>query len=98
MKMPDPGRLAARFDAMLRCVELMDHEYAEMRRRNATPEYADCCASHDFCDANMVMFDAFKHECGREVRLTSLEGLDEDGPVWNEAWAIAKADYLTEKP
>lgn len=93
MKMPDPGRLAARFDAMLR-FEIGLNNYREVQSRNATPDYANCCASHNFCDANMVMFDAFKQECGREMKLDAVKDVDR----FNAAWVIAKADYLTEKP
>lgn len=32
----------------------------EVIRRNATPEYVDCCASHDFCDANQVLIDVLE--------------------------------------
>lgn len=27
----------------------------EVNRRNKLPQYHGCCASHDFCDSNMVM-------------------------------------------
>lgn len=98
MKMPDPGRLAARFDALLR-IEIGNVNHAEVRHRNATPEYAgSVCATQDFCDANMVMFDAFRDECGRLMRLDDSGQGERDRICWNEAWDIAKADYLTEKP
>lgn len=32
----------------------------EINRRNALPEYANCCASHDFCDSNQAMIEALE--------------------------------------
>lgn len=48
--------VARRFVACLRA-EIDPADFAEMRRRNATAAYADigACASHDYCDANVVM-------------------------------------------
>ena len=41
-------------------------DWEEMRRRNATPEYnhTDACASHDFCDSNMLMLAAWRKTFG----------------------------------
>ena len=57
------------------------------------------CASHDFCDANIVMADAFEQHAGRPVWLPcdAEEGTcteaecDADLALWNDAWGIAKA-------
>lgn len=60
---------------------------AEIDERNATPEYADgCCATHDFCDANMVMAEAFEAVTGRGPDVSSAE----DTNLWNAAWDIAR--------
>jgi hypothetical protein len=84
------ARLALSFADALRD-EIGDDDYAEVCARNATEEYARFCASHDFCDANMVMFDAFNTEIGWDMDLDN----DEDTAVWNEAWELARAAYLT---
>lgn len=56
---------------------------AEANKRNKT--YSDgACASHDFCDANMVMDAAFKAVVGRETGDT-----DEDLKLWANAWDMA---------
>lgn len=53
------------------------------------------CATHDFCDANMVMLPAMTEVLGYEPALS------EDNPkmadecrLWGEAWEIAKANDL----
>lgn len=61
-----PDALADAFADVLRRW-LSPAEFAEMQRRNATPEYGGpVCASHDFCDANEAMAEAFKALTGRE--------------------------------
>lgn len=66
--------------------------WEEMRRRNASPEYDGSCASHDFCDANVVMEGVFI-----DLRL-STEDLGDDNDqtkIWNNAWEAARRDHLT---
>lgn len=43
------------------------------------------CASHDFCDANIVMAAAFEHVLGREPQANRSH----DAIMWSEAWEIA---------
>ena len=50
-------------------------------RRNATPDYAGACASHDFCDANMTM----ERAC-----LAAFGDGELDVATWNAAWDFAK--------
>ena len=70
-----------------------------MIKLNTSPNYKNCCASHDFCDANMVMEDALI-ACGMDD--DELEdgwcGTDPVTWLWNKAWAIAKDNnfFLTE--
>lgn len=45
------------------------------------------CATHDFCDANMLMEAAFQATFGRESDVAD----EADAKVWSDAWAIAKA-------
>jgi hypothetical protein len=67
-------------------------EFAEMKRRNeCDPAYAGkCCASHDFCDANMAMDAAMQDVLGDAYRIED-ETLH---PIWNEAWSLARKLYL----
>ncbi len=44
------------------------------------------CASHDHCDANMPMADAFRAVMGRDI----LPEIEADSALWNRAWDIAK--------
>lgn len=46
------------------------------------------CATHDYCDANMVMDAAFHAVLRREPSVES----DGDMDLWNSAWNLAKAD------
>ena len=81
---------------------LLPTQIAEVKRRNATPEYAGtgACATHDFCDANMAMDVAFGRAMGRETferpdGTTILDETDEheaECAIWNAAWDIAKPD------
>lgn len=95
---PSPIYVARAFDRILR-THIAPHEYAEAVRMNAEdPAYSadsGCCASHDFCDANMTMLEAFASVTGKGedeiVRLTFGEGadIDWDGEwvtAWNAAW------------
>ena len=63
----------------------------EVIRRNALPVYCGCCASHDYCDANMAMMDAFEGTTGRP--LLGEDGMaDGDCDLVNAAWDMAKAN------
>lgn len=65
-------------------------QFDEVRRRNRT--YPDgTCASHDLCDANMVMAPAFEAIVGREPDVAS----DADAGLWSLAWGVAKERHLT---
>jgi hypothetical protein len=73
--------------------ELSCDQFAEMRRRNVLPEHqVNSCASHDFCDANLVMYDAFEAVFGREALVQENE---DDLDLWNAAWNFAKDKYFT---
>lgn len=71
--------------------------FVAMKARNAAiPPNSGICASHDFCDANLVMDSAFM------VAFNSEEGADLDDSVnetgdfalWNAAWSIAREHRL----
>lgn len=58
-KLPTPDQLSMEFCRIL-SKWLEPSEIREINRRNAQPEYAGCCASHDFCDPNQAMIDALE--------------------------------------
>lgn len=82
--------LALRFSYGLRTVIGREH-FNEMRSENAKEQNKSICHSHDYCDANQVMLDAFLDAFGREVNLQA----DPDTELINAAWDIAKDKYLT---
>lgn len=82
-------RLALNFAQNLK-TEIGVKKFNEVCRRNSTPEYKSCCASHDFCDANMVMLASFEEVIGR----CDLNN-DSHIQVMNEAWASARKLYLS---
>ncbi len=84
-------RIAESFACYLRN-ELGQKAWDEMRAANRTTE-ADACASHDYCDANMSMHEAFAEITGRDPIAGPMS--DDDIAVWNDAWAIAKKRFLT---
>ncbi len=85
-----PAQIAEKFAAVLRRW-LSPGEFAEMRKRNQTSAYASgCCASHDFCDANMAMEEAFTEIVGRPLDF----GSDADTAIWNEAWETARQKFI----
>lgn len=89
-------QVAAKFAEILR-EELTDAQWAKMRAKNATGPYqGDCCASHDYCDANMPMEAAFK-ACAIELWDRDDNMRDEAVALWNAAWDHAKRQYLTAK-
>lgn len=92
-----PDELAAEFARQLQ-QDLEPWEWAEVLRRNASPEYTEgVCASHDFCDSNMTMLDAFEVLHKREMVMDATPAGEVDRALWNAAWDIAKTKYLTLK-
>lgn len=86
MKSEDDAEKIARKFAEGLTEDLGAGTVAEIVRLNATPAYAGCCASHDFCDANMVMADAFEEVLGH-----ALDAGDEThAALVNRAWDLAK--------
>lgn len=59
---------------------------AENARRVATGDTATC-ATHDFCDANMLMLDAWEKFCLQPMRPHVQANAD----LWNQAWQIARS-------
>ncbi len=83
-------RLAKEFGKQLRS-QLTRAEMREVNRLNATPAYQHgACASHNFCDANMPMYDASLIILKRDV-LAGDGMADSDVDLFNSAWSIARA-------
>lgn len=90
--MTDSAQIAALSQAFADVVRswCTAEEFAEIRRRNATPEYIAACASHDFMDSNMAMLEAFESVIGREMDLTA----ETDIALMNAAWFQARKESL----
>lgn len=82
--------LASEFANILRAW-LTPAEFVEMQEKNAANIRSNICASHDYCDANEAMLLAWEIVHGREFEFLS----DADGREMDEAWNIAKREYLT---
>ena len=74
---------------------LTPEQFAEMRLRNVQYVNDNICASHDYCDANMAMIEAFNRVLGREPASWFANDSDADMRLMDEAWNIAKREYLT---
>jgi hypothetical protein len=72
-------------------------EMRTVRERNVKHADSNICASHDFCDANMAMDEAFRRVFGAGP----LDGVDQMSDaacnLWGAAWDMAKRDYLTDR-
>jgi len=72
---------------------LTEYEMSEVLRLNGSRAYAACCASHDFCDANMAMIHAFSVITDCDLDLENDAHFD----LCNAAWTYAKVNHLTKK-
>lgn len=82
-----PYQLAVQFSNILK-EWLTIAKLTEVNERNKQykTNNADCCATHEFCDPNQAMIDAFTQLTGREIDVQS----DSDLSLTNKAWAMAK--------
>lgn len=79
-------RLAILFDTALRA-EIGDDKYRIVVRRNGENKNKPWCASHDFCDANMVMLPCWQKVTGQRGAVP--DGNDDEGSrLWNAAWDL----------
>lgn len=89
-----PEALALEFARVLR-EWLTRMQMTTIIRRNRTADYkGHTCASHDFCDANMAMAQAFEQLLGAASGTLDITGETPEGELqlltWNAAWNIAK--------
>lgn len=59
---------------------------AKANERNAAEPNPSICHSHDFCDANVAMAEAFEHVRGHEPDVQS----ESDMRLFSAAWDAAK--------
>ena len=65
---------------------LTEEELAIVVARNANSDCDYVCHSHDFCDANAAMWEAWSRTFKTEHDLQSDAEID----LWNAAWDLAK--------
>lgn len=84
MTYPDTQKLADAFVAVLKDW-LTPGEWRQMLLRNAIHRRPGVCASHDFCDANVAMAEAWQTLTGEEPDVSDEKATR----VWNQAWELA---------
>lgn len=84
--LPTVPTLARQFCLVLRDT-LSPAQMAEVVRRNAAQPDPSICHSHDYCDANMAMAEAWGMlstvPCGADCP-------DAVNAIWSAAWGLAK--------
>lgn len=87
--------LAIEFCKLLRsAIGNIQMQHVIARNEEETDPHA--CHSHDFCDANEVMAQAWKNTFGKEFDLDSEDQTQQD--IWNDAWTAAKkAGFIPSK-
>ena len=80
--------LALEFSHGLRS-ELSLHEMRLVIQRNRVQFSPNICHSHDFCDANMVLYAVFLQH---EMDVADEGGMDRWGELWDQVWNMAKAE------
>ena len=78
--------------------QLTHSQLRTVQKRNANEPNTNICHSHDFCDANMVMDEAFTSVFGRSILPDEGEMTEDDLAVFNAAWDIASARGFTNQP
>jgi len=69
--------------AMLERIGMEDLVDANIR--NAAEVGGDVCHTHDFCDANVVMYEVMEG-----FDMPSVPDDQDSADLWNDVWAIAK--------
>ena len=78
-------KVGAKFESMLYAT-LGEENYVEAAARNRLETDPLICHTHDFCDANQVMLDAFEAVLGYEPDIQS----ETDMAIFDAAWAIGR--------
>lgn len=93
MALPSKEDLAAKFAGVLK-EWLTDDQFEEMRLRNRAEAGPGVCHSHDFCDANMAMHEAFT-SFGVDPLPDDGDMAQENIALWNAAWDLAWREHLS---
>ena len=84
---PTTETLALEFSQGLHAC-LGPHNMREVVERNRAETAPGCCHSHDFCDANMVLYEVFLRH---GMSPATEEGMERHGALWNQTWNLAKS-------
>lgn len=68
---------------------LTPDQMTQVMERNGK-ETSGACHSHDFCDANEAMLQAFKHVFGRDMLLGDDDDDGKEIQLVNRAWSVAR--------
>jgi len=69
---------------------LTDEQFQEMKDWNGQNRDNPCCASHDYCDANIAMHEAFLKTGIAKTEDEIFNNIT----LWNGAWAHARQEGL----
>ena len=83
-------KLAQAFSVVLQ-EWLSSSEMRAVIEANKCESDSHVCHSHDFCDANTAMLEAWESVFGRAPSWLTDSDDDSEIVVWNGAWDIAKA-------
>lgn len=90
---PYAQRIAREFSSTIR-EWLTPEEMSEVLRKQREEPREGVCYTHDYCDANEAMYDAFQSVMRKPIDYDD----EEEVALWNEAWAHAVAtNYATEE-
>lgn len=79
-------------------------QLAETIAKNNTVDYAGCCATHDYCDSNMVMNEAFENVMERAFIFWDDENPETqeqnraDCHLFDSAWMLSKSKNFAVVP
>jgi hypothetical protein len=85
---PTAETLALEFSQGLHAY-LTPEKMSEVVERNKNEADPHICHSHDFCDANVFLYDVFK-KYGMDP--AAKGGMKKWADLWNSAWNVAKAN------
>ena len=85
--MPTADAIALEFSQELRDC-LSPEQMTEVVERNRTETIRGVCHSHDFCEANMVLYAVVMRH---GIDPVSEEGMERHGALWDQAWNLAKS-------
>lgn len=84
----DVERLSDEFSRVIRhWLDPWELAAAVAENRNIAARGQSHCATHDYCDANMAMEEAFVTVMGY---LPDATRHGSDGPLWDAAWVLSK--------